>query len=33
MLELNLPNFITISLMSLLAWVGFNWAMAFMGWS
>ena len=32
MLDLNIANFITVGLISILAWIGFQWAIAFMGW-
>lgn len=31
MIDLHLPNFITIALISVLAWLGFEWALTFMG--
>ena len=33
MLDLNIPNFVSVGLISILAWLGFNWAIAFVGWS
>lgn len=31
MVELNLPNFITIAIIATLGWVGLNWAFSMMG--
>lgn len=33
MIDLNIVNFLTIGVMSVAAWVAFQWTIAFMGWS